>query len=366
MMAARPRIAPRAHIAGMQAFPLADLSAPHGKRLISLAQNESAFPPSPAALEAARKALAEATLYPDTDWRDLRHAIAEVHELDPETILCSAGSMDLIGALTHAFAGPGDRVLSTAHGYGYFRTSALFAQAAYDAVPEPALTVSVDGLLGAVTPETRIVCVANPGNPTGTRISRSALLRLRDGLPDDVILLIDEAYAEFTDHLGEQMFDLVECGNTVVTRSFSKAHALAGMRIGWGVFPPEIGVHARKLLTPGGITVASLAAASAAMRDRNHVATIVRETATLRDRFLAQLEAIGIDAVPSHTNFVLLQFSDVDECCSANAALHAEAIIMRPMAGYGLPHCLRATIAPAADMDFTIKVLTAWKKGGAA
>ena len=358
-------IEPKPHIAEMQAFALADLSAPEGMQITSLAQNESAYPPSPKALEAARAAVESGALYPDPDWADLRRAIADRHQIDASKILCSAGSMDLIAALIGAFSGPGDRVLSTRHGYGYFATSARFVGADYDAAPEVDLTVDVDALLGAVTAATRLVCIANPGNPTGTRIPRSEILRLRDALPFDVILLVDEAYAEFTDHLGEQMFDLVDRGDTVVTRSFSKAHALAGQRIGWGLFPPEIGKHARKLLTAGGVTVASLAAATASMQDPEYVAETVRKTAVIRDAFVAQVAELGIICAPSHTNFALLQFDDVPQRERADAALRAEGIIMRPMGGYALPHCLRATIASQDVMEMTGAVLSEWRAGEA-
>ena len=354
-------IAPKPHIAAMQSFALADLSAEPGVKVISLAQNKSLSPPSPKALEAAKHAMTDASLYPDPDWADLPAAIAERHGLDADDILCSAGSMDVIAALIMAFCGPGDRVLSTAHGYGYFRTSAQFVQADYDAAPETDLTLDVDALLAMIQPTTRIVCVANPGNPTGTRISRAELIRLRDAMPADVILLIDEAYAEFTDHLGEQMFDLVERGDTVVTRSFSKAHALAGQRIGWGLFPPSIGKHARKLLTAGGVTAVSCAAAAASMRDPGHVAAAVTKTSAIRDRFIASMNAIGIKTAPSHTNFALLQFSDVAERERADAALRARGVIMRPMGGYGLPHTLRATIAADETMEMVASILTAWR-----
>ncbi|MEM6662867.1 MAG: histidinol-phosphate transaminase [Pseudomonadota bacterium] len=356
-------IKPRSNIAAMHAFALADLSSPPGVPVVSLAQNESAFPPNPVAIEAAELALKDAPLYPDPDWADLRAAIAGTHGVDPGLILCSAGSMDLISSLIGAFAGPGDTVLSTAHAYGYFASSAQISGADYVAVPESGLTVSVDALLAGVTPTTRIVCIANPGNPTGTRIPRSEVLRLRDGLPEDVILLLDEAYAEFADDLDEKMFDLAERGNTVVTRSFSKAHALAGQRIGWGVFPPKIAEHARKLITAGGVTQASLAAAAASMRDPGYVAEIVTQTSNIKDSFRAGLLRAGLEVMQSYTNFVLIQFADVPQRERADAALRAEGIIMRPMTGYGLPHTLRATIASAKVMERTLGVMTAWKEG---
>ncbi|MEM9059180.1 MAG: histidinol-phosphate transaminase [Pseudomonadota bacterium] len=358
-------IAPKPHIAEMQGFALANLSAPPGQRVTSLAQNESAFPPSPLALEAAGTAMSGALLYPDPDWADLRRAVAERHGLDPDLLLCSAGSMDLISALIMAYAGPGDRVLSTAHGYGYFASSAKFVGAHYDAAPETNLTVDVDAVLDAIRPETRIVCIANPANPTGTRIPRSEIERLRAAMPGDVILLLDEAYAEFTDHLGEQMFDLVARGDTVVTRSLSKAHALAGCRVGWGVFPLQIREHARKLLTAGGVTVASLAAAAASMRDPDYVRETVRKTSRIRDRFIGDVNALGIKCAASHTNFALLQFTDVAERESADAALRRRGFILRPMGGYALPNCLRATIAGEEIMDEALAILSDWRKASA-
>ncbi|MEM9735615.1 MAG: aminotransferase class I/II-fold pyridoxal phosphate-dependent enzyme, partial [Pseudomonadota bacterium] len=188
---------PQPHIAELSAYALADMAVAPGKRLISLAQNESAAAPSPRALAAAREALGRSVLYPDPDWGELRAAIAETHGLDPAMILCGAGSMELIGALIRAYAGPGAEVLASSHTYAFFRTAAAQARAPYRWVEEADLTVSVDALLGAVGPETRVVAVANPGNPTGTWLPPAEIRRLRDGLPESVLLIVDEAYGEF-------------------------------------------------------------------------------------------------------------------------------------------------------------------------
>ena len=156
----------------MQAFALADLSAPQGMRVISLAQNESAFPASPRAIEAARTALQNCALYPDPDWAALRDAIAGRHRIDPANVLCSAGSMDLISALIMHSPAPATGCYRLFTVTGYFRDFRQVRGRAYDAAPETDLTVDVDALLAAVTPDTRLVCIANPGNPTGTRIPR--------------------------------------------------------------------------------------------------------------------------------------------------------------------------------------------------
>lgn len=246
-----PKLSPR--IAAMAAYVLPELKVAAGVRLRSLAQNESALPPSPAALQAATSAVTRAALYPDPDWWALRDAIANVHGLDAGSILCGSGSMDLIAALASAYLDAGDRALTTRHGYLFFRTAARLAGAEVDLAPEPELTVDVSALLRAVTPHTRVVFVANPGNPTGTHITREALLTLRAGLPDEVLLIIDEAYGEFADEPGERVFDLVAGGDTVVLRTFSKAYGLTGMRVGRGVFPPGVAREVRKIQLPGSV-----------------------------------------------------------------------------------------------------------------
>lgn len=356
----------REHIAAMAPYALADLQPPPGKRLISLAQNESALPPSPAALEAAAGALTDSTLYPDPDWSGLRNSISQVHELEPAHILCGAGSMELILCLTQCYAGHGDEVLSSQYAYAFFRTATAITKAAYVAVPEDDFIVSVDRLLDAVTSRTRIVFIANPGNPTGTRIGQHELVRLRHGLHDDVLLVIDEAYGEFADGEDEQAFDLVKQGNTVVLRTFSKAYALAGMRVGWGVFPPEIAAEVRKLLNPNNVSVVSQAACAAAMADQVWMREACRVTADRRDRFAGNVRQLGLNVPESNTNFILINFASSAAAMAVGDALKAEGVFMRGMGGYNLPASLRATIGAEDDMQLALDVLSGicLKEGG--
>ena len=356
----------RDHIASMAPYALADLQPPPGKKLISLAQNESALPPSPAASKAGAAALAHGELYPDPDWSALRGAISRVHGLEPAHLLCGAGSMELILCLTQCYAGPGDEVLSSQYAYAFFRTSAEIAQAAYVAVPEDDFVVCVDRLLDAVTDRTRIVFVANPGNPTGTHIGKRELVRLRHGLREDILLVIDEAYGEFADAGDEQTFDLVKRGNTVVLRTFSKAYALAGMRVGWGVFPPNIAAEVRKLLNPNNVSGVSQAVCAAAMADQAHMRETCRITADRRDRFAAGFRQLGLGVTQSNTNFILINFPSPAAARAADDALKAEGIFMRGMGGYGLPGSLRATIGAEEHMQLALDVLSATcgKEGG--
>ncbi len=344
----------------MSPYALAQLNVPAGKRLISLSQNESLRPPSPLAIRAAERVLEAVHLYPDPDWGDLRAALSKLHGIPANGILCGNGSMELIGCLAQSFADERNAVLAPAHAYPFFLTATRLARARYDTAPEEAAHVSVDALLEAVQPDTRIVFVANPGNPTGTRIPRTEFLRLRAGLRDDILLVIDEAYGEFADHLGEPMFDLVGRGDTVVLRTLSKAYGLAGMRVGWGLFPPAIITEMRKVMNPNNISAAAQAAASAALADQAYMRETCAVTATLRDGFIKRLRAAGFETPGSLTNFVLIRLGNAEQAQRANEALRAEGVFLRPQTGAGLADCLRATIVVADDIDITAGLLESW------
>lgn len=353
-------IPPVPHIAKMAAYQLADLSAPKGKRLVSLSQNESLRPPSPLVADAIQQAAQSPHLYPDPDWTDLRCAIGLAHGIDPKQIVCGNGSLDLIGCLARAYLDTDCAALAPAHAYPFFRTATQLAGARLDTAPEADLTVDVDAMLAAVRPNTRVVFVANPGNPTGTRLPRSELIRLREGLPGDVLLVIDEAYGEFADHLNEPMFDLVERGDTVVLRTFSKAYGLAGMRVGWGLFPPEIAGHVRKLLNPNNVAIAGQMAALAAVQDQAYMRETCALTAGIRDGFIARMRALGLQVPDSFTNFALMRFASVEQAASCDADLRSEGVFLRAQAGAGLPDCLRATVSVADDMDFAAHLIEDW------
>jgi len=343
------------HVRAMAAYALADL----GDDVISLAQNESAFPASSIAIDAAKAVLDQMPLYPDPAWQDLREAIVEVHGGNPDQILCGSGSMELIGCLIRTFAGQGDRVLGTDYGYAYAASATAQVQADYVKAREIDLKVSVDDILANVHPETRIVFVCNPGNPTGTIIPNAEILRLRDGLPNNCLLIVDQAYAEFSDDHQDpaEIFALTERGDTVVTRTFSKAYGLAGARVGWGYFPTAIGLEVRKLLNPNNISIPSQTMAAVAMRDQAHLRSNVEQTAAIRDRFAEGCRGLGLFIPESHTNFVLIRFADSNAAQRADEALRSAGFMMRGMGGYGLSDCLRATICSEDIMRRCLDIL---------
>lgn len=353
---------PNPHIARMAPYALASLTVPDGHRLISLSQNESLRPPSPKAVSAAAKTLAQGMLYPDPDWMDLRRALAKRHGLEPQNILCGGGSLDLINCIARVYSGPDRAVLAPAHAYPFFRTAAQMAAARFDTATETDAVVSVDALLNAVQPDTGIVFLANPGNPTGTRISKSELLRLRTGLRPDILLIIDEAYGEFADHLHEHCFDMVSTGNTVVLRTFSKAYGMAGFRVGWGYFPDQMATELRKVMNPNGISAQAQAAATVAVEDAAYMRETCALIADLRDWAATALTETGWRVYPSFTNFLLINMGSPEVAQCVDAKLRQQGIFLRPQAGAGLPHTLRMTIGAKPDLEVAVEALVELSK----
>lgn len=344
-------------ITGLAPYATADTPA-DGSGAVLLAQNESLRPPSPAAVAAASAALARGARYPDADWAELRAAIADVHAVAPERLLIGVGSMELIAALAAAYVGEGDAALASAYGYLYFRTATRLAGARIDLAPEPERRVDIDQLLSAVRPETRLVFVANPGNPTGSYLAGAELERLRAALPARVLLVIDEAYGEFAPDGGAPRA-LIERDDVVLLRTFSKAYGLAGFRVGWGVFPPAVAAELRKTLKPNNVCAASQAAAAAAMRDQAYMRETVALTAAERTGFIERVRALGVAADDSFANFALLRFGAPAEAEAVEAALRRGGVYLRAMGGYGLPACLRATIGTPEEMRAALNGLAA-------
>ena len=340
----------RAHIARMAPYTLADFDIPTGQRLISLAQNESLRAPSPQVALAVSKNLKQMALYPDPDWSDLRAALAQLHNLDEATILCGAGSMELIQCLAHVWLDSTATVLTTQYAYAFINTVAAYTNANIRRVEEKAFTVTVDDLVDAADDNTTMIFLATPGNPTGTRIPRLEIRRLRDSIAPETLLVIDEAYAEFSDQHDDYLFDLTTTTQTVVLRTFSKAYGLAGLRVGWGVFEPTIGEQVRKLLNPNNISALSQVAATACVEDQAYMLETCKQTSVLRNTLIEKVKAAGLQPPISHTNFILLPFDSAKAASQVDTAMRQHGMVMRNMAGYDLPQCQRLTVVNQDDM----------------
>jgi len=356
-------IRPNPNVAAMSPYALPDISAADGLQAIVLAQNEHAYPPSAKVQAAITAALARGHLYPDSDCSELRGAIATVHKLHADNIVCGSGSMELMSGLMLAYLSAGDRLLMSEYGYLFMRTLAKLVGAQVDMAAEQNYRVDVDALLDKLEPDTRLVFVVNPGNPCGSLIHNDEIRRLRASMPDDVLLLVDEAYAEFTDAgFHEPIFDLVDQGNTVITRTFSKIYGLAGLRVGWGYFADDLRDQVRKVLNPGSVSLLSQVAARAAMEDRENVRQANRLVAEQRGYLSAEISNLGLAVVPSQTNFILVDFVKPEAAASAFEFLRKHGLVVRPMGGYGLPACLRITIGTGEQMQMTARTLADWRR----
>ena len=331
--------------------------------VLKLSSNENPFGPPEAAKAALIATAGTLHRYPSTDHADLRAAISEVHGLDADRIICGAGSDEILTFLCQAYAGPGLEVIYTEHGFSMYRILALGAGATPVVVPERERVVDVDAILAAVTPATRLVFLTNPGNPTGTMISAAELTRLADALPDHVLLVLDGAYVEFADGYdgGVSLVDMRE--TVVMTRTFSKLYGLGGLRVGWGYGPAHVIDTLNRLRGPFNLGVTQLATAEAAMRDRAFAEHYRSENARLRAWLADALAALGVPSDESHANYILARFGDEEEANACEASLRQDGILVRKVAGYGLPNCLRITIGTQADCARVRDSIERFRKG---
>ncbi|MBC7131908.1 MAG: histidinol-phosphate transaminase [Roseovarius sp.] len=312
--------------------------------VVKLSSNENPFGPSDAAREAFRRAAFDLHRYPSTDHAALRTAIGEVLGLDPARIVCGVGSDEIIAFLCQAYAGPGDEVIHTEHGFAMYRISALANGATPVEVPERERVTDVDAILAACTERTRLVFIANPNNPTGTMVGEAELRRLAEGLPPRALLVLDGAYAEYVEgHDGGA--SLVEAReNVVMTRTFSKIHGLGGLRVGWGYGPSHVVDVLNRVRGPFNLSTAALMTAEAAIRDTAWTVKCREENTRLRAWLAEALAEHGVPSDTSTANFILARFGSRAEAEACDAFLRSEGLIVRRVAGYKLPNCLRITV----------------------
>tara|TARA_R110002049_G_scaffold29972_3_gene102064 strand:+ start:12012 stop:13109 length:1098 start_codon:yes stop_codon:yes gene_type:complete len=339
-----------AHVAGLE-------------NVVKLSSNENPLGPSPAAVEAYRRAAFDLHRYPSSDHGPLRAAIADVHGLDADRIICGAGSDEVIAFLCQAYAGPGTEVIHTEHGFAMYRISALAAGATPVEVAERERVTDVDAILAACTDATRLVFIANPNNPTGTMIGLAEIARLADKLPKQALLVLDGAYAEFVDGYdgGAALVDSRE--NVVMTRTFSKLYGLGGLRVGWGYGPAQVIDVLNRVRGPFNLSQAGLNAAEAAIRDRAYAEHCRAENARWRVWLSDALAEIGVPSDVSCANFVLARFANQAEAEACDDYLKTQGLIVRRVAGYNLPQCLRITVGDESACRRVVHAIRQFKGG---
>ena len=338
------QIQPQPGIMDIDLYQGGQSALPGRTDVLKLSSNENPFGPSDAALEAYRRAAHNLHRYPSTDHAALRAAIGGKHGLDPARIICGVGSDEVITFLCQAYAGPGDEVVYCQHGFLMYPISARAVGATPVVAPETGRRADVDAMLAACTDRTRLVFLANPNNPTGTMLSGAEVTRLADGLPPRAILVLDGAYAEYVGDFDGGAALATERDNVVMTRTFSKVYGLGGLRIGWGYGPRAIIDVLNRIRGPFNLSTTQLDVAKAAVRDTAHLDRCLAENARLRPWLAEALAAQGVPSDPSHANFILARFASEAEAMACDAWLREAGIIVRRVASYGLPDCLRITI----------------------
>ena len=333
--------------------------------LVELGSNENALGPSPRAREAVIACLHELHRYPDPLGGDLKRALSAVHGLEPGAIVLGNGSHELLMMLAQVFAGPGRAVLSSEFGFAVYALAAQAAGARLDRAlalsPSAAMPRGhdLDALQAAIGDDTALVYLANPNNPTATWFGTQALAAFLARVPSDVLVVVDEAYLEYvTDPaLVSAITLLPRFPNLVVTRTFSKAHGLAGLRVGYACAHPALVAVLERVRESFNVSVPGLAAATAALADGAHLPKVREDNAAERDWLATQLQARGLAVGPSQTNFLLVDFGR--DAAPIESGLVARGVVPRPMAGYGLPRCLRLTIGLRADNQALLAALDA-------
>ena len=365
-MSAHPTITPQPGILDISLYVSGKARVDGAQnRVTKLSANENPHGPGPAARAAYAAAVEGLGVYPETDHAGLRGAIGAVHGLAASRIICGVGSDEIIHFLCQCYAGPGDEVLFTEHGFAMYRIAALAAGATPVEVAECDRHTDVDALLAGCTDATKLVFIANPNNPTGTMISASEVARLAEGLPPQALLVLDGAYAEFVPGFDGHAGLARARDNVVMTRTFSKIYGLGGLRIGWGYGPQHVIDVLNRIRGPFNLSASQLAVAEAAVADRKYVDACRAENARLRDWLAGELAAIGIPSDQSHANFILARFESAAVAQAADAALQARGLIVRYVANYKLPQCLRITIGDDLACQAVLSCLTDFMKGGA-
>lgn len=327
-----------------------------------LSSNENPLGCSPSARKALEDTLGRLEVYPDGNCVALRNAIGSVYGLDAARIFVGAGSDEVFQLLGQAYLSPGDEVIQSASGFLVYRLIAQQAGAAVISAPETEYGADVDALLDAVTDRTRLVFLANPNNPTGTYLPHEDVMRLHAGLRDDILLVLDGAYAEYVRKNGYSGgFELAgSAPNVLTTRTFSKIHGLAALRVGWAYGPQTVIDALNKVRGPFNVSAPAQAAAEAAILDTAFGDASADHNAVEMERLVGTLTALGLTPVPSAANFLLLPLDGPEAVSALDAYLRDRDIVVRRLDSYGLPHCLRISIGTTDANSALIDALNAF------
>jgi histidinol-phosphate aminotransferase len=345
---------PRKHIPSIMPYPpgkpIEEVQREYGlDSVIKLASNENPIGPSPRAVKAMREAAAEMHMYPDGNGFYLKQALAKKHRQKPESIVLANGSDEITDMIATAYIGPSENVVVSQHDFISYKLAAMMVGAKCKEVPLRDWRADLGAMLKVIDAKTKLVCIANPSNPIGSMVSRKELEAFLAKVPEGVLVLLDEAYAEYVSARAypNGLRLLKRHPNLIVTRTFSKAYGLAGLRIGYGFAAPEIIRNFDRVRPPFNANRMAQAAALAALTDEAHIRKAVATNEQGRKKLEEAFEAIGLAYVPSFTNFILVDVGRPGG--EVTEGLLRKGVIVRPMGGYGLARHVRVTIGRPAE-----------------
>ncbi|MCP4070840.1 MAG: histidinol-phosphate transaminase [Hyphomicrobiales bacterium] len=341
-------------------------AAPDGIKLAKLSSNESPLGPSQNAVNSLGQVIQNLHEYPDPTARQLREAIAETHGLNPDNIVCGAGSDELLSLIANAYLSKGDEAVYSQHGFLMYPIIISATGAKAVVAREIDCVANVDAILSCIGERTKIVFLANPNNPTGTYLPIEEVRRLHAALPSNVVLVIDAAYAEYVQRNDyESGIELVSGNdNVIMTRTFSKIYGLAALRIGWAYASAGIIDVLNRIRGPFNVNSSAIIAGAAAMRDSFHVQSAIAHNNKWLPWVSNELTKIGLKVTPSVGNFILIHFPDNKRSAeAADIALTKQGYILRAVTGYGFPNALRMTIGNEEENIAVVKILTGFMKG---
>ena len=331
--------------------PLRQAQRESGITMIKMASNENPFGPSPLALEAIRAAAAEVNLYPDNDASELRQALATRHQLSPEQIFIADGSLGILDVLARTLLVPGTNCISSERSFISYPLITRTIGAQFIAVPMRNDAFDLDAIAAAISEQTRVVILANPNNPTGTMFDADATEAFLDRVPENVLVVLDEAYSDFAEYFALQRgiiysrsFEYVRAArpNVLVLRTFSKAHGLAGIRLGYACGDPELLRYFARVRNSFSISVVAEAAGLAAIRDEQHIRKTVENNAVGAIWMMQRFAEVGIRAVPPSANFIY--FTVDEDANDFTSRMQAEGVIVRSLVPWGIPNAVRVSI----------------------
>ena len=332
--------------------------------VIKLSSNETPLGTSSKALEAIKNSYSNPARYPDGSAMELRKAIAKFNNLNMNNILCGNGSDEILSMFANCFAGDGDEIVYSEHGFLVYPIAAKAAGATPIIAKEKEYKANVEEVINVCTSRTKVCFIANPNNPTGTYLNRNELITLRNKLPEECLLVIDSAYAEYVEKNDyTNGFDLVNKFNNVAcTRTFSKIYGLAALRIGWAYASLEVIDYLNRIRLPFNINTIAQHAAIAAIKDQNFIENAIKHNNIWKPFIEKELINIGITIISGVGNFVLAKFDNSKQANSCYNYLEKHNILVRKVSEYGLANCLRITVGLEEENIFLIKIINEFMK----